>query len=308
MELRHLRYFVAAAEAGSLLKASARLHVAQPALGQQITTLEHHLGVPLFHRSSRGLALTEAGTLFLDHARLILADVERARLAVQEAFLVPQGEVSLGLTHTIALGATMPILAACREQLPRVRLKIVEAYSGFLRERLVSGRLDIALLYDDTSETRLATRPLLDDALVLVTKASASLPARLTLEALTDWPLILPGREHGLRRLIDDACDARGAALEPVAEIESLGAVKLAVETGLGSTILPLVSVAEEVKAGRLATIRIDDPHMKRRVVLATHPARPPTFAATAVAGLLHDVIREMVATGAWPGQWVGGG
>lgn len=115
MELRHLRYFVAAAEAGSLLKASARLHVAQPALGQQITALEHHLGVPLFHRPSRGLALTEAGTLFLDHARLILADVERARLAVQEAFLVPQGEVSLGLTHTIALGATMPILAACRE-------------------------------------------------------------------------------------------------------------------------------------------------------------------------------------------------
>src|SRR5690606_41141063 len=141
MELRQLRYFVAASEAGSLLKASGRLHVAQPALGQQITALEDELGTRLLERSSRGVSLTEAGKIFLEHARLVLADAERARLAVQQSAADPRGEVSLGLTTTVALAATMPILSACRSRLPQVRLKVVEAYSGFLRERLQAGRL-----------------------------------------------------------------------------------------------------------------------------------------------------------------------
>src|SRR5690554_2306082 len=98
MELRQLRYFVAASEAGSLLKASGRLHIAQPALGQQIAALEHELGARLFDRSSRGVTLTEAGKVFLEHAQVVLADAERARLAVRESTKVPRGDVALGLT------------------------------------------------------------------------------------------------------------------------------------------------------------------------------------------------------------------
>src|SRR5690606_20627663 len=98
MELRQLRYFVAASEAGSLLKASGRLHVAQPALGQQITALENELGARLLDRSSRGVTLTEAGKVFLEHARIVLADVEKARMAVRESTTAPSGEVALGLT------------------------------------------------------------------------------------------------------------------------------------------------------------------------------------------------------------------
>src|SRR5690606_12509285 len=120
-----------------------------------------------------------------------------------------------------------------RERLPHVKLKVVEAYSGFLRERLQSGRLDLALLYDDAVEAGLSRQPLLDDQLVLVTSAGADLPATLPLAELTRWPLVLPGREHGLRRLIDDACAAEKLELNVVAEIESLNSVKRATEAGL---------------------------------------------------------------------------
>lgn len=308
MELRQLRYFVGIHEAGSLLKASSRLHIAQPALGQQITALEDEVGARLFHRSSRGVTLTEAGKVFLEHAKVVLSDVERARAAVRESSSVPSGDVTIGLTTTIGLVATVPILRACRERLPQVRLKVVEAYSGFLREWLVSGRLDLALLFDDRADPAVARRPLLEDRLSFIAGAQgATAPRRMTLHALARWPLILPGKEHGLRRIIDEAIAPLGIELDIVAEMESLSSVKRAVEDGIGCTILPLGAVAEEVVAKRLAASRIDSPAMTRRIVCATSVTRPTTAACAAVIDAAVEVIRGMVATGAWPGRWIEG-
>lgn len=307
MELKQLRYFVGVSEAGSLLKASTRLHIAQPALGQQIAALEVELGVRLFDRSSRGVALTEAGRLFLEHARIVLADAERAKLAVRQLSSEPQGDVSLGLPTTIALAATVPLVRACRAQFPKVRLKLTEAYSGYLREWLQSGRLDIALVYGGGSELGLNQRALFDDRLVFVTSPdNTHIPDQLSVHDLAQWPLVLPGHEHGLRRMIDEACKPHQLRLNVVAEIESLGSVKRAAESGLGSTILPLGTVAEEVEAGRLRIASIDSPNMYRRVVCATNATRPQTLAVSAVITLLYHVLREMASSRAWPVRWVG--
>jgi LysR family nitrogen assimilation transcriptional regulator len=307
MELRQLRYFVGISEAGSLLKASARLHIAQPALGQQMAALEQELGAKLFDRSSRGVTLTEAGKTFLEHAKLVLADVERARTAVRESTAVPSGDVAIGLPTTVAQAATVPILKACRERLPQVHLKLVEAYSGFVHEWLLSGRLDLALLFGDQAEAAVAKRALLDDRLAFISPGRDGTGAQpTTLAALAQWPLVLPGREHGLRRLIDEACAREGLTLEVIAEIESLPNVKRAVEAGLGHTILPLGAVAEEVAAGRLSAAPIERPSIPRRVVIATNMARPTTPAAAAVVELVIEVIRGLVDSGAWPARWVG--
>lgn len=307
MELRQLRYFVGISEAGSILRAAGRLHVAQPALGQQLSALESEIGTRLFDRSSRGVTLTDAGRLFLEHARLILADVERAKEVVRASAAIPKGEVAIGLTTTVALAATMPILIACQTELPQVRLKLVEAYSGFLRERLQSGQLDLALMYGDSSDTGLSKRPLLDDQLVLVAGAADTrLRRRIPLAMLADWPLVLPGREHALRRIIEDACAPQKIVLNIVAEIESLNSVKRAVEAGIGNTILPQGSVAEEVAAGRLRTAAINSSDMHRRVVCATNMARPTSAACAAVTELVQRVVREMVQSGRWPATWVG--
>ncbi len=308
MELRQLRYFIGVSEAGSLLKAASRLHIAQPALGQQITALEHDVGAKLFERSSRGVVLTEAGELFLEHARVVLADAERAQMAVRDLTAVPRGEVALGLPTTVALVATMPILSACRTQLPEVRLRLVEAYSGFLREWLQLGRLDLALLFGEAADTGLAKQPLLDDRLMFIASAAKKpkLPKKLPLTALAGEPLVLPSREHGLRRIIEDACAPLGLALNVVAEIDSLGTAKRAAEAAIGGTILPLGAVAEEVAAGRLRAAVIDSPAMLRRVVCATNTARPTSAACAAVTRLVQRVVHDMVDSGAWPAQWAG--
>jgi LysR family nitrogen assimilation transcriptional regulator len=246
--------------------------------------------------------------VFLGHAKVVLADVERARMSVREASAVPSGEVAIGLPTTVALVATVPILRACRDQFPQIRLKLVEAHTGYLREWLQAGRLDIALLFGDGGDVGLAKRPLLDDRLVLVTGGEgARAPQKLPLAGIARFPLVLPGREHSLRKIIDDACAPYGVELQVVAEIDALNSVKKAVEAGIGGTILPLGSVAEEVAAGRLRASAIENPNISRRVVCATSVTRPATPACTAVIGLITEAIRQMVDRGDWPARWIGG-
>ncbi|THT99973.1 LysR family transcriptional regulator [Lampropedia puyangensis] len=307
MEMRQLRYFVGVAEAGSLLAASERLHIAQPALGQQISALEEDVQAKLFERSRRGMQLTEAGKVFLEHAHLILADAERARLAVRDMASIPRGQVALGLPTTVALIASIPLLQACREQLPQVQLNIVEAYSGFLREWLQAGRLDVAVLMGDAADASLTQTPMLMDELVFVAGPQGKkLPRQLPMQALAQWPMIVPSKGHGLRKIIDQANQGHTHAWNVVAEMDSLGSVKRAVQAGLGCTILPAGAVAQEVQQGLLRTAHIDSALMNRRVVCAVHAARPMSAAGTAVHGLVQQVLRRMVAQGSWPAQWIG--
>lgn len=307
MELRQLRYFLGVCEAGSLLKASARLHIAQPALGQQIAALEDELGVRLFARSTRGMALTPEGRTFAEHAKVVLTDADRAKASVRNAATDPQGQVVLGLPTTVALAATVPIVQACRARYPRIQLQVIEAYSGFLREWLQMGRLDLALLFGDEPDPDLLKRVLLEEPLALVAPPDApAFKKPLRLRHLAPMELVLPGREHGLRRIIDEACTQQDIALNVVAEIDSLTSVKKAVAAGVGYTILSQSSVMEEVASGQLQAATIEEASMRRRVVCATRITRPTTLASAAVIGLATDLIRGMVGSGAWPGQWIG--
>jgi LysR family nitrogen assimilation transcriptional regulator len=307
MELKQLRYFIGVSEAGSLLKASSRLHIAQPALGQQIASLEDELGVKLFDRSTRGMALSPAGRIFLEHAKVVLTDADLAKEAVRHTASVPQGQVVLGLPTTVALAATVPIVQVCRERYPGIQLKVIEAYSGFLREWLQMGRLDLALLFGDEPDPDLLKRILLEERLSLVAAPNhAPLAKTIRLRQMVGMELVLPGKEHGLRKIIDDVCLQQGIHLNVVAEIDSLTSVKKAVANGIGSTILSQSSVIEEVQSGHLQASTVSDSAMKRRVVCATSITRPTTSASAAVIGLVTDLIRAMVESGTWPAQWIG--
>lgn len=307
MELRQLRYFIGVAEAGSLLRAAGRLHIAQPALGQQIASLEDELKVQLFKRSTRGMTLTNEGLLFLEHAKVVLMDVDRAKESVRHASNEPQGEVVIGLPTTVALAATVPLLSACRERFPQIKLKVVESYSGYLKEWLQTGRLDLAMLFGDEPDSDLVKRVLLEETLALVAPPySKKLPQTIALKQLKNLDLILPAKGHGLRRIIDDACHPQGIALQVIAEIDSLTSVKKAVAAGIGCTVLPMASVAEEVAQGILQAATIKDNSMKRRIVCATSVTRPTTAASAAVINLVTELIRGMVGAGSWPGRWIG--
>src|ERR1700761_5211657 len=151
MELRHLRYFIAVAEEGSLtLAAEKRLHTAQPSLSRQIRDLEIELGVDLMTRSARGIALTPAGTVFLDHARRALAQVEAAAAAARRAAKPAKPVLALGFLTGQEMDWLPEAMRLLQGELPDIEVTVASQYSPDLADALLRGRLDIAFMRPET--------------------------------------------------------------------------------------------------------------------------------------------------------------
>src|SRR6266849_8065870 len=147
MELRHLRYFVAVADAGSLsVAAEQRLHTSQPSLSRQIRDLEDEVGAQLLRRRARGIELTPAGRAFLDHARLVLSQVEAAAEAVRRVAHPAKPSFSMGFLTGHELTWMPEALRILRDELPNIDVIISSQYSPLLAEGLSKGKIDAAFL------------------------------------------------------------------------------------------------------------------------------------------------------------------
>src|SRR6202048_1980815 len=147
MELRHLRYFIAVAEEGSLtLAAEKRLHTAQPSLSRQIRDLEYKVGVQVMSRSVRGIELTAAGRAFLNHARLALAQVDAAVEAARRASQPARNTFALGFQTGHEMKWLPRAMHVLRDELKNIQVTVSSDYSPDLAEALVRGRLDVAFL------------------------------------------------------------------------------------------------------------------------------------------------------------------
>jgi LysR family transcriptional regulator, hca operon transcriptional activator len=179
MELRHLRYFVAVAEEGSLtLAAERRLHTAQPSLSRQIRDLERELGVDLISRNSRGVELTSAGKAFLDHARLVLQQVDAARRAARTAAAPEETKLTLGFLSGCEpewLPAAMDVL---RDELPETAINIASKHSPQLAEGLAKGELDAAFLRPEQHYHDLIYKVLINEPLVVMLPSDHRLAER----------------------------------------------------------------------------------------------------------------------------------
>ena len=150
MDLRQLEYFVRIAELGSFTRAASMLGVAQPALSRQVRLLEVELRQSLLLRNGRGVTTTEAGKVLLEHGRGILHQVERAREDLGRVGGTLAGRVAVGLPPTVARMMAVELTREFRRRLPQAALSISEGLSVSMQERLIAGRLDIALLYNPT--------------------------------------------------------------------------------------------------------------------------------------------------------------
>jgi LysR family hca operon transcriptional activator len=147
MELRHLRYFIAVAEEGSLtLAAEKRLHTAQPSLSRQIRDLEYEVGVQLMSRSVHGIELTAAGKAFLDHSRLALAQVDAAVEAARKAGHPARKTFAIGFQTGHEMNWLPRTMRVLRDELRNIQVTITSDYSPDLAEALVRGRLDVAFM------------------------------------------------------------------------------------------------------------------------------------------------------------------
>ncbi|WP_439547643.1 LysR family transcriptional regulator [Falsiroseomonas sp.] len=307
MDLRQLNTFVQVAELGSLSRASDRLRIAQPALSRQIRLLEEELRVPLFTRHGRGMVLTAAGERLRTRAASILRDVEETRAGLMEEAGAVRGRVIFGMPPTVGAVVANRLVERFLTAHPEVKLRVVQAFSGYLLEWLQGGEVDIAVVYAGARAAGVRASPLLVETLCFVT-ASGQVPSPhhgIGFAAVAAHRLILPGPQHGLRLLVEAEAERRGLALDVAVEADDLTVLKGLVLRGLGATILPRAAVHEEVEAGRLHAAPIIDPHLSRKLVVAEPLGRQPGNAVRRFAEMLREEVGAMVESGVWDGQLI---
>lgn len=302
MDLKRLRSFREVAESGSLSRASDRLRLAQPALSRQIALVEAEIGLPLFTRHGRGMALTEAGRELLARVVGPIRQLEQAVEEVRALAGSVGGQVSLGMMPTVAAVLAGPLARSVAAQFPEISLRIVEGYTGHLVEWVQRGATDATLLYGPGAEMSLKVEPLFVEDLVLAAPAGEPLAGGgpVTLAALARRPLVLPSRTHGLRAVVEAAAAKARVTLDIRYEADSFAVLKELVEAGLGLSVIPRSSIAREVREGRFAIAALHRPRVRRAVMLAMAPDRAPGRAARAVL----EVLRAEVAARAAAGDW----
>lgn len=302
MDIRQLRYFIGVIEAGSFTAASRRLRVAQPALSQHVLSLEEELGTRLLHREARGVRPTASGASFVEHARIVLRDLERAREAAAETGGEISGRVAIGLPTTVAPILARPLLEVALASLPRVTLHLLESHSGFLREWLDTSRLDLALLFNIADADGLDLQPLVVETLHLISAPQARPVAQtVSLAELHKFDLFLASRSHDLRNTLEDAIFlATRRRLQVKAEIDSVSTIKQLVMSGLGYTVLPPATIQTELSKGLLKARRIVRPTITRHAAIATLSRRPKTRAQQAVARLIVETTKRLIDRGVW--------
>jgi LysR family hca operon transcriptional activator len=245
MDLRHLRYFIAIAEEGSLtVAAEKRLHTAQPSLSRQMRDLEAELGCALMIRGARGIELTAAGRVFLDHARVVLAQVEAAIAATRRAAAPAKMTFALGFLTGHEFEWLPAVMAIMRDELPNTEVIIHSLSSPDLADGLMRGKIDIAFLRHERSAPGIVFTRLIDEPLIVLMPADHRLAARdaITPEDIAAEQLVgVPHDKSPALRAVIDAYGARiGIDLTPDHYVDNLSMAVSLVASTRGIGLMPL--------------------------------------------------------------------
>ncbi len=296
VNLRRLQYFVKIVDIGSLTQAADVLHVAQPALSQQLATLEGEVRQKLLMRTKRGVSPTEAGKVLYRHAQLILRQCEQARVDMHAAAQGLTGAVAVGLAPgTAAAGLALPLLRTVRARHPGIVLYLNETYGSTLSELVMNGRMDLAVLYGGANTVHgLSFIPLLKERLFVVGPESMPAPdSDMPVRDLAGVDLFLARPYNVVRRMVDEAFAANGLVPRVVAEIESASTLTAVIAEGLGATILP-ESMARQFAASCAAWQRlIVEPDIEAPLALCMSSHLPLSEPAEAVKGIVLELIRK---------------
>jgi LysR family hca operon transcriptional activator len=243
MELRHLRYFVAVADAGSLtVAAEESLHTSQPSLSRQIRDLEDEVGAQLLTRSAHGIELTPAGRAFLDHARLVLAQVEAAGEAARRVAHPAKPSFVMGFLTGHELTWMPEALQVLRDELPNVDVVISSNYSPRLADALTGGKVDAAVLRREESAPELAYELLVKEPLVVVLPSDhrlATLESIRVQDIIGETFLSVSDTAPALRAVIDEYLKRSGIDIKPTHEVDNLAMAMSLIASTRGVALLP---------------------------------------------------------------------
>jgi LysR family hca operon transcriptional activator len=243
MELRHLRYFVAVAEEGSLtVAAERRLHTAQPSLSRQIRDLEQEVGAQLLVRSARGVELTQSGRAFLDHARLALVQVEAAIEAAQRAAQPAKPTLVLGFLTGQEMEWLPEAMRILHDELPNIEVTVSSQYSPDLAQGLLRGKLDLAFMRPEAQMPDLEYWVVVKEPLIVALPSDHRLASQdnIALQDIAGETFIgISNTAPTLRVVIEEYFERMGMVLQPAHRVDNLAMAMSLIASTRGVALLP---------------------------------------------------------------------
>jgi LysR family nitrogen assimilation transcriptional regulator len=294
LQLRQLRYFMAVAQAGSFAAASRQLNVSQPALGYQVKKLEELLGVELLVRTSRGIALTAAGSELVSHGQAIEQRLREAIVAMSAYRARPMRNYSFGATPTPGKALVPDLLEAFAGTGESITIR--EGLSVELFKQVRSGDLDIAVCYDPPSNPDVTAVPLYREDLFLVGPAALIDENHKPVEfaELQNYPLVLDTGFQLTRGLIERLARERDVRLNVVLEVEPASFKRELLISNRCCTVVPFGLFLHEISTGELRSRHIVSPSIDRTLTLIVRPGFPSADLEHIQATLVAIVMRKI--------------
>lgn len=292
MTLDQLRIFVAVAERQHVTRAAEALNIVQSAVSAAVSGLEERHAVKLFHRVGRGIELTDAGRVFLEEARAVLARAEAAERVLADLSGLRRGSLRVHASQTIASHWLPRHLVAFRAAHPDITIRLAVGNTAEVARAVADGSAELGFVEGEVEDPVLASAAVAQDRLVLVVPAGHPFSARETLTAadLAGHPWVLREAGSGTRSAFEAALAAAGLALADVTvslELPSNEAVLAAIEAGAGASVLSEAVVAGKLAAGALVAPPFPLPARTFRML--RHRERYRSRAADALLGLIRD-------------------
>jgi LysR family transcriptional regulator, hca operon transcriptional activator len=244
LELRHLRYFLAVAECGSFsIAAEQRLHTAQPSLSRQIRDLEYQVGADLLTRSTRGVELTPAGKVFLEHCRIVLAQVEAACVAARRVAQPPKPHFSLGFLTGMEMDWLPDAMHILKDELANLQVTVSSEHSPQLADALTKGTLDLAFLRHEPGYPELIFTPVAHEPLIVLMPSDHRLAGQKLVmphDLESETFIGVSDSAPVLRAVITDFVTQFGLSVSAQHEVDNLSMAISLVASTRGIALLPL--------------------------------------------------------------------
>ena len=300
MELRQLRYFCKVAEHRSFTAAAAALNVSQPTLGVQIKKLEEELGLRLFRRHSRGVELTEAGSIYFSHIQDVLRRLGVAGQAVDHLRTAPRQALRIGVIPSIGIAMMSTVLEAAESLVPDLEISILVEFTENLSLALTAGEIDCALSFAPVQDERFESTPLYLDRMRLIGSPAllGDLPDSVPFEVAASLPLALDKYSVAPR-----AAKELGVPLTRSLQIRSMLLRQELVANGQRGFIGPYLFMHKHIETGALRCLDIDRPSIWCQLYLNSKRAQALSEAERRIFGLIRQHIDRSIRSGEY--RWL---
>lgn len=295
MTLRHLKIFITVVDLGSMTAASEALFITQPTVSQAISELENYYGVKLFDRLSRRLYITEMGKKLLSYARHMIVLFDEMEQAMKNPD--KNGLIKVGSSITVSTYLLPKLVKVFSDRFPSIRVKAVSKNTKDIESLLIKNDIDFAVVEGAVHTSDIISKAFMDDELVLVCGKGHPLykAGRISIFELSKFYFIVREQGSGTRELFENTMAAHNIKWQCAWECNGSDSLKSAASNGIGIAVLSKQLVEDEVRAGNLSIIKVDQLDLRRKFCIIYHKNKFLTESMKAFFDLCHTFSRNYV-------------